>query len=233
MQFRGIWLPCTCTKDNEEQFRVPEVSPHFRVITSNVHSVNFYNILNFPSRFPIITPKTPFTALSTQMKIRVGIFIKSNTHHFHFRGVSTYVLRVRWMWCITRWITKYTQWIFSLKKKINIVSPTPAIHNLLPWHIKKNFFSKGELKSTQLENKKMRPRAWGLNSHVSYLLGHNDTHAVFMPVTDLTACYSNWVVTALITHSTGNCKNMFRMKFVCVALTIEQKIKVEANTIKS
>ena len=73
----------------------------------------------------------------------------------------------------------------------------------------------------------MRPREWGLNSHILYLSGHNDTHAVFIPVTDLMACYSNWVVSTIVTHSTGDCTNMFRMKLVCVALTIKQKIKVK------
>ena len=81
--------------------------------------------------------------------------------------------------------------------------------------LKKNYFYKAELNSTQLKNKKMRPGVWGLNSHVSYLLEYNDTHSVFMPLTDLMARYSNWVVTTFVTHSTGDCTNMFRMKLVC------------------
>ena len=36
------------------------------------------------------------------------------------------------------------------------------------------------------------------------LSGHNDTHTVFMLVTDLTACYSNWVIIMPITHSIGD-----------------------------
>ena len=39
--------------------------------------------------------------------------------------------------------------------------------------------------------------------HVTYLSGHNDTHAVFMLVTDLTARYSNWDVITHVMHLSG------------------------------
>ena len=94
---------------------------------------------------------------------------------------------------------------------------------------KKTYFQKAELKSTQFENKKIRRRAWGLKSLVSYLSGHIDTHAVFMPIMDLTDRYSNWVITKLVTHSTGDCTNMFRMKLVCIFLTINQAAQRSAR----
>ena len=43
----------------------------------------------------------------------------------------------------------------------------------------------------------------GVTVHVTYLSGHNDTHAVFMLVTKLTSRYSNWAVITPVTHLTG------------------------------
>ena len=44
----------------------------------------------------------------------------------------------------------------------------------------------------------------GVTMHVTCLSGHNDTHAVFMLVTDLTALYYNLIVIMPATHSMGD-----------------------------
>ena len=112
---------------------------------------------------------------------------------------NKYAWRVMWYFFALWVLCKFNNWVTQM---FNITIPT-TYGRVLIWKIPGILLIEIIL-ALALQCMKCTYR--GIMIHVPclclYLSGHNNTHAMFMLVTDPTAHYSDWVVITPVTHST-------------------------------